>query len=70
MLWIYLIGVAMCESLLLWGAYDNGGFQRHHTLTYLMVLAGFYLAAGLLWPIVLVIGVLQYFGQLPQPVTF
>jgi hypothetical protein len=65
-LWIYLIGVVMCESLLRWNAYDNGGFQRHHTLADLVVLAGFYLAAGLLWPIVFVMGALQYFGLLPH----
>ena len=69
-LWVYLVGVVIVELLLLWGAYDNGGFQRHHTLTDLAVIAGLHMAAGLLWPVVVVVIVLQYFGLLPHPITF
>jgi hypothetical protein len=69
-LWIYLVGFAICELLLLWGTYDSGGFQRHHTLTTLVVITGYHLVAGALWPIVAIIGTLQYFGFLPHPITF
>lgn len=33
---------AICELLMMWDAYDNGG-QRHHTLADLAITAGFYL---------------------------
>ena len=69
-LWLYLAGALICEFVLLWGAYDSGGFQRQHTAVDLAIIAGFYLAAGLLWPAVLAMGVLQYFGFLPHPITF
>lgn len=69
-LWVYLAGAVACELLLLWNAYDNGGFRRHHTLADLAIVGSLDLATALLWPIVLVVGVLQYFGVLPHPITF
>lgn len=69
-LWVYLVGVAIFELLLLWNAYDNGGFQRHHTLTEWAVTAGFHITFSLLWPIVIVVLALQYFGLLPETLAF
>lgn len=69
-LWVYLAGGAICELMALWGAYDSGGFEHHHTLADLAIVGGIHLAAALLWPVVLVVGVLQYFGFLPHPITF
>ena len=67
---VYSVGVAIIELLLLWNAYHNGGFQRPHTLTDLAIVAGLHMAVGLLWPIVTVVAVLQYFGLLPHSITF
>jgi len=58
----------MCELLLLWGAYDSGGFQRHHSLPDLLFLGAFYLAIPLLWPVMLLVAVLQLVGILPTPI--
>jgi hypothetical protein len=69
-LWIYLAGVLIFELLLLWSAYDNGGFHRHHTAKDFAVLAVFYIAAPLLWPVVVVLVVLQLTGVLPMTITF
>jgi hypothetical protein len=60
----------MCELTLLWSAHDSGGFQRHHTLGELAILGGGYLAAALLWPVLIVVGLLQYLRFLPHPITF
>jgi hypothetical protein len=69
-LWVYLAGAVACELLSLWVAYDNGGFQRHHTLADLAIVGSLDLATAMLWPVVLVVVVLQYFGFLPHPITF
>jgi hypothetical protein len=69
-LWVYLSGGVICEILALWGAYDSGGFERDHTLRDLAMIGGIHLTAALLWPIVLVVGLLQYFGILRHPITF
>jgi hypothetical protein len=67
---VYLTGGTVFELMLLWVAYDGGGFERHHTLADLAIVGGIHLALVLLWPVVLVVGVLQYFGLLPHPITF
>jgi ABC-type Na+ efflux pump permease subunit len=69
-LWVYLAGALIFETLLLWDVYNNGGFQRDHTPGYLILVASIYVAMGLLWPIVLALAVLQYFAFLPHPITF
>jgi hypothetical protein len=69
-LWIYLVGVVIVELLLVWNAYDNGGFQRHHTPSDLVLVAIIHVTMGLLWPIALAVGILQYFGVLPHRITF
>jgi hypothetical protein len=68
-LWVYLVGGAICELMALWGAYDSGGFERNHTLADLAIIGGLHLAMALLWPVVLAVGVLQYLGLLPHPIT-
>jgi len=67
---IYLVGFLICELLLLLGAYQNGGFDRPRTLADLAIIGSYYLAAGLLWPVVLIVIVLQLSGLLPQPIQF
>lgn len=47
---VYLTGVVIWAVVLLWKAYDNGAFQRHHTATDLAILAVEYLVMALLWP--------------------
>jgi hypothetical protein len=69
-LWVYLAGALVCELLLLWGAYDSSGFHRHHTLANLAIIGSLHSVMALLWPVVLVVLVLQYLGFLPQPITF
>ena len=69
-LWVYLAVAAVFELMALWSAYGGGGFERHHTLVDLAVIAAIHLAAALLWPVVLVVQALQYFGFLPYPITF
>jgi hypothetical protein len=65
---LYLSGFLICELLQLGGAYESGGFDRPHTLTDLAVIGMIYLAAGLLWPAVGVIVILQLLGLLPHPI--
>jgi hypothetical protein len=67
---IYFVGFLICELLGLWGAYQSGGFDRPHTLTDLTVIGIYYLVTGLLWPIVLIVVVLQLLGLLPHPIQF
>ena len=50
-------------------AYSSGGFQRQHSMVELLVLAGLYSAATLLWPVLFVVVTLQYFGVLPAMMT-
>ena len=52
------------------GRLRQGGFERHHTLADLAIIGAIHLAVVLLWPIVLFVLVLQYFGLLPHPITF
>jgi hypothetical protein len=69
-LWVYLAGALIFELEMLWSAYDNGGFQRHHSAADLAILALFYTAVPLLWPAVVVMIVLQFIGVLPPTITF
>jgi hypothetical protein len=68
-LWFYAAGAFLVEAMLVFGAYDNGGFQREHSARDLLVLAVLYFAAGALWPALILVVGLQYFGVLP-PITF
>ena len=66
----YLIGLLICELLLLLGVYQSGGFDRPHTLAGLAIIGSYYLAAGLLWPVLLIVIILQLSGLLPRPIQF
>jgi len=66
----YLAGFLICELLSLLGAYQNGGFDRPHTFSDFAIIGSIYLVAGLLWPAVLIVFILQLSGLLPQPIEF
>jgi hypothetical protein len=63
---IYLIGAVATVSILVYGSYESGGFHREHTLRDLMTITAFYAATAALWPTIIVIFPLKYFGALPQ----
>jgi hypothetical protein len=69
-LWVYGPGAFLTAMLLLYDIYDSGGFQRSHTAADLLILASIYVATILLWPIVVLLGLLQLAGLLPMPITF
>ncbi len=48
---VYLTGVVIWGFVLLWSAYNNGAFQRHHTAAKLAIIAVEYVAMALLWPL-------------------
>jgi hypothetical protein len=48
---LYLTGVVIWGFVLLWSAYNNGAFQRPHTLNGLALIAVEYIAMALLWPL-------------------
>lgn len=62
---IYLIGALATGIMLIYGAYESGGFHREHTVRDLMIIAAFYLAASAL-PTLIVTMPLRYLGALPQ----
>jgi hypothetical protein len=64
--YIYMTGALVMEATLVLSAYENGGFQRAHTLSDLILLAAIYLTAAALWPLLVVTLTLQYFGILPR----
>jgi ABC-type multidrug transport system permease subunit len=53
------------EAMLVLDAYGNGGFQRQHSLVDLIIIAALYLASAALWPLLVVLLILVYFGVLP-----
>jgi hypothetical protein len=69
LLWFYLTGALLTAAMLFLTAYSNGGFQRHHSIVDLLVLAALYSATALLWPVLFIVLALQYFGVLPAMVT-
>jgi hypothetical protein len=60
----YFAGFVICESLLLWGAYESGGLDRTHTLSDLTFIGAYILVSGLLWPALVVVLILQLLGLL------
>jgi hypothetical protein len=63
---LYLIGAFATEVMLIYGAYENGGFQREHTARDPAIIAAIHLATAALWPALIVIPALMYFGALPR----
>jgi hypothetical protein len=68
-LWVYGAGALITLTLFVHSAYMSGGFQRPHAVVELLFIAALYLVTAMLWPVLIVIGILQYFGVLPQPIT-
>jgi hypothetical protein len=64
-LYIYAAGALIMEATLILDAYGNGGFQRRHSVRDLMILTALYLTTAALWPLLIVILALVYFGALP-----
>jgi hypothetical protein len=64
-LYVYAAGALITEALLVLDAYGNGGFQRQHSVSQLMIIAAFHLAFDALWPLIVVILTLVYLGVLP-----
>jgi hypothetical protein len=63
--YIYAVGALVVEACLVLDAYGNGGFQRQHSVIGLIIIAALYLATAALWPLLIVILALIYFGVLP-----
>lgn len=68
-LWIYVAGFLLMQAHNLYAAYASGGFQREHGTRDLLVLAAIYLGFGALWPVVLVVTILQGLGLFRGPIT-
>ena len=68
--WIYLVGALVVDVLLMLQAYASGAFQSSHDAAGLLVPAALYLLAATLWPLLIVVGALQYVGLFPHPITF
>ena len=68
MLWVYVAGALLTAAVMIQNAYANGGFQRKHSVFDLLVLTALYAATSVLWPVLVVVVILQYFGILPHPI--
>ena len=66
---IYSAGALVLELLLLWTTYDNGGFHRNHTVAQLAIAIVVHVAAAVLWPVIVVVLLLQIAGVLPHQIT-
>jgi hypothetical protein len=64
-LYIYAAGAFVMEATLILQAYENGGFQRQHSIIGWIITAASHLAFDALWPLFVVILTLIYFGVLP-----
>lgn len=63
---IYLICAIATETLLLYGAYDSGVLQRQHTAHNWLIGSALYLATAAIWPYLVAVLLLMYFGILPK----
>jgi hypothetical protein len=52
--------------MLIYGASDNGAFQRQHTASDWLIGAAICLAIGAIWPYAAAVFFLTYFGILPK----
>jgi hypothetical protein len=64
-LYFYAAGAFVMEANLILQAYENGGFQRQHSIIGWIITAASHLAFDALWPLLVVILTLVYFGVLP-----
>jgi hypothetical protein len=65
-LYVYAAGAIVMEANLVLQAYDNGGFQRQHSIVGWIITLAFHLAFDALWPLLAVVLALVYFGVLPS----
>jgi hypothetical protein len=65
---VYLAGCAVAATILVCSAVVNGAFQRQHVLREWLILLIVYVIYTALWPIVLVVLVLMYFGIIHGPI--
>ena len=68
-IWVYVAGAVVTVVLCVLNAYGNGGFQRHHGVMDLLTIAAIYLAAAILWPVLIAWAILLYFGLAPDTIT-
>jgi hypothetical protein len=69
-LWTYAVGAGVMEGLLLLGAYQSGGFERSHGIWDLVQIGIYHVVIAALWPLVVVMIILQLVGLLPRPISF
>ena len=69
-LYAYAAGAIVMEAILVLQAYENGGFQRQHSITGWIITAASHLAFDALWPLLVVILVLVYCGVLHGGIWF
>jgi hypothetical protein len=62
---IYLICGLATDALLIYASYVSGAFQRHHTARESAIFAATLLATTAIWPYVVGVSFLLYFGILP-----
>ena len=65
---IYLTGAAVMMAYLGWSGVASGGLERHHDFKDGLFLAAIYTATCALWPVMLVLIVLIYFGVIQGPI--
>jgi hypothetical protein len=69
-IWIYVIGALMMAGDILQTTYENGGFERSHSLNVWILAVLIYGASIALWPILLVWWLLVRLHILPAgPIT-
>lgn len=61
-LYIHMAGALITEAALVLNAYENGGFQRAHAVSDLILLGAIYLMAAALWPLLIATLIFQYFA--------
>lgn len=64
-LYVYVAGALVMEAGQIRHAYENGGFQRQHSIFGWIITATAHLTFDALWPLLVVILILVYFGVLP-----
>jgi hypothetical protein len=65
----YVAGALLTAVLLVQSAYLSGGLERPHAAGDFLLIAAVNLAMIILWPLLILVGLLQYFGVLPYPIT-
>jgi hypothetical protein len=62
---IYLTCGLATDTMIIYGSYVSGAFQRQHTARETVIFAAFLLATTAIWPYVVGVFLLLYFGILP-----